>query len=298
MMIFGLLFMLTAVVLFLWGMIRPFKSKKTDSFVSRKKIAAYSIGLFFGGAILTAILAPKLSPEQRAAIAARKAEENRVEAAEKEANAKKDAEQKAVEVVVQPVKPSVEPSVEPVKSLKVDASAVVAAKPITDAALMGLSLKKGSKLYKFFGVKRSEELERKRIDFAKIANNDARCDAVYSAELHSISKKDNAFFFADCNNGTRLYMFEADGVLKSKDDVNPYAKSMFSSCKEIIKANAKYKSSVNVSMMSSEQRISPSGDAWTDIPFTAKNDFGNELPMIATCSWNVYGELSFSLRNN
>ncbi len=83
-------------------------------------------------------------------------------------------------------------------------------------------------------------------------------------------------------------------VVIEPEDTEPvnHEPSKFSMCRTAIKLWAKYPSSVDISVLDSPGDVHPTdGGVVKRIAFTAKNDFGAELPRLALCSFGPDGKM-------
>lgn len=71
----------------------------------------------------------------------------------------------------------------------------------------------------------------------------------------------------------------------------------FATCRNLINANVKHPRTVDVSILQVVNNMRENGQIFVVIPFTAKNDFGMEIDMEATCHiWDGH-EPKITLRN-
>ena len=97
----------------------------------------------------------------------------------------------------------------------------------------------------------------------------------------------------DCANGERFFVSDKDlnKELKSQSEQAISDKVALSECREMVKRDAKYPDSVDFKLLdTSVQKSKPMVMSLLRLNFTAKNDFGAELPYTAKCLFTPDGK--------
>lgn len=150
------------------------------------------------------------------------------------------------------------------------------------------------------GVKKISEIERLAVQ--KIANSHNSCDRISMvglAENRSIPNE-KIVVFVDCDNEERFYVADSElagnTVVKSQSEKSISQGDAFVKCQDLIKANAKYPSSVNFKILESNGfTAKTTGNVVITLGFEAKNSFGAEMPAKARCVFTPEGEGEVSI---
>ncbi|ENW29368.1 hypothetical protein PFCIP103579_3122 [Prolinoborus fasciculus] len=176
-------------------------------------------------------------------------------------------------------------------------------KKISQYAYNNYSIDQFPRLYAEWGedwVKRISELEKQAVQ--KIANEPNTCDSIDMVALsdNRSTPKKEAVFFVDCVNGERFYVSQTDLVgtkeIKSQTQKAISQTDAFDRCRDMVKANAKYPTSVNFKLLdSSGFTAATTGNVVVMLGFEAKNSFGAELPAKARCVFTPEGKGEISI---
>ena len=136
----------------------------------------------------------------------------------------------------------------------------------------------------------------------KIANESNSCDSidmVALSENRSTPQKE-AIFFVDCANGERFYVsqndFNSSKEIRSQTEKAISQSTAFENCRQLIKANTKYPSSVNFKLLdSSGFTAKTTGNVVVVLGFEAKNSFGADMPAKAKCIFTPDGEKEINI---
>lgn len=164
--------------------------------------------------------------------------------------------------------------------------------PIRDGAFFPLTRDYVPDLYKQWGKKGIDRINRATEAAVNITSTSSKCDEVsqsgYSMD-RSVPKKEFSVF-VDCSNGERFYYTEAE---TQTDDAAPVSLSegldkvsngdALKSCQDLVRAKLDFPSTMDVSLWSSEVSRQQHGINVT-LSFEAKNALGNEMPYVAYCS--------------
>ncbi len=86
---------------------------------------------------------------------------------------------------------------------------------------------------------------------------------------------------------------ERDVIIRLPPPVDKYA--AIDVCKQYVRRQAKFASSVNFSLLGTRSSQAPNGNAKVILDFTAKNEFGAELPYRAECRFTTDGKSEASI---
>lgn len=175
----------------------------------------------------------------------------------------------------------------------------VVSKPISEHAFTEYDKENYPKVYQKWGsdwIERLEAHERAAAD--KIANSDNACDSISFIALSDAKSipKQEIVVFVDCANGERFFVSDKDlnKELKSQSEQAISDKVALSECREMVKRDAKYPDSVDFKLLdTSVQKSKTHGNIIVTTKFTAKNDFGAELPYTAKCLFTPDGKVEF-----
>jgi hypothetical protein len=255
---FGVFLICVAVIFFLVGFVKPTIFK-----LSRKKILLYSIAMSVVGLIVSLVFI-ELSPEAKLGLEQK--------TMQREQEQKKDAEREINQKIEK-----------------------VTTKELPDEIKESYILKDGA-LYKKIGENRAVEIEKKRLEFAVQMMQDEKCDKLAEVGVVAETVKDNAWFFALCDDKKTYYKLEDSSDIKKETDVTL---KYIGQCQDMVKESAKFKSSVDFATFSTGSSIDKiSGLVLVHLPFEAKNGFGNMLPYVAKCTFPIKGKANISIENN
>lgn len=164
--------------------------------------------------------------------------------------------------------------------------------PIADDAVIALTKASYPKAFKAWGSEWIAKINDLQPKVAELASKAPDCKTVQSVAL-SDSKSDvrkTPAFFVDCPNDVRIIVRPSDvesGVvpesenakLAKLDDVD-----LIIHCSDRTRMLMKYPSSYDQKALSSGVSRAGWGRAVVKVAFEAKNDFGGELPGMATCT--------------
>jgi len=170
--------------------------------------------------------------------------------------------------------------------------------PILDSATAPITKSGSPRTFKTWGAKGVARINKAYIGAAEIASRSSRCDAVSVTGLSFEKSKppNDIIVFADCKNGERFYVTEAEAAAGSAvaseregNEAIGESTALFA-CRDAVKQQLKYPSTMDASLlMGSSTGRAMNGAVQVYFTFEAKNDLGAMLPHEAYCTVDMNG---------
>lgn len=187
---------------------------------------------------------------------------------------------------------SPEPAAPPVTKQDEPAAAKPHVAPIADGAVVEITKDGAPKAFKAWGKDWIGKINDLQPRVAALAAKVPDCSEVQTVALSDTKSepRKRPVFFVDCSNSVRIFVSSAD-VESGAMPVSENAKldkfndvDLIMQCSDRTRMLMKYPSSYSQKAFSSDVVRSGWGRATVKVAFEAKNDFGGELPGMATCT--------------
>lgn len=129
----------------------------------------------------------------------------------------------------------------------------------------------------------------------RVASNPS-CDSPEIADLsdNRSTPQQEAIFYIDCTNGQRFYISQnelndTNEIVAESDVLIGEPTQYIKPCQDMVKAQLNYPSAFDENMGTKAYK-GTSGNIVVEMPFTAKNALGNELPQAARCVFGTNDE--------
>ena len=159
-----------------------------------------------------------------------------------------------------------------------------------------------SKLHKLFGKERSATVELDRIAFAQELLDDKKCKTLDYVAVSEKSTKNQAKFFADCTDPKQRFFKDEgrSGVYTGETiaNANISDSAALSQCRNMISAQATFKSKVDFSLLNTGIETTANGITRVAIGFEAMNGLGNMLPYTALCEFPPNSKATINIQPN
>ena len=178
-------------------------------------------------------------------------------------------------------------------------------KPVDYSSVSYKITEKGfPKTYAAWGKEWMDDINRMMpLAVLRVASN-PKCDTPSTADLsdNRSTPQKEAVFYVDCQNRERFYisqneLTETKEITAESDVLSEDYGSYILNCEELTKASLNYPSSFNPEILSTSAFKGTSGNMVVEMPFTALNSLGAELPQMARCVFSTSGENEVQITN-
>lgn len=186
------------------------------------------------------------------------------------------------------------PAAEPIAAEQPPAKSVGV---IADGVVGKLTRSQYPKAYKKWGQKGFDRINGLAPKAAQLIVESGTCDSLEVLGLSDVRSKPpkSIVFFADCANGKRFYVTEADiksqkGIVSKNDQTARYSDGLVvGQCTDAVRSSLQFPSSFDSKFGGTTVYRAPTGNVVVNIDFDAKNGFGNVLPYRGRCVFDDQG---------
>ncbi|WP_237173046.1 hypothetical protein [Paracandidimonas lactea] len=167
---------------------------------------------------------------------------------------------------------------------------------IADGAIQKITKAQYPKTFKQWGQKGVDRINSLTPAAAQLVIDSGTCDSLELIELSGRSKPPSSIvFFADCKNGNRFYVSDADikasqKLMSKNETTSKYSDSaMTEMCTKSIRSGLQFPSTFDANFGGTTVYRAPGGNVVVNIDFEAKNGLGNVLPHRGRCVFDDRG---------